>query len=331
VRMLIVIALGLCACLVTLAGAHAQTTASTPAGAYPVKPIRVINPYTPGGGVDAILRPVTAKMTESLKQNIVVDYRQGANGMIGVAAAAKSPPDGYTMLVGTTSALTMNPSVYDKVPYDPVRDFAPISNFGESAFLLAIHPSLPAADLKQFVALARSRPNQLAYASFGVGSIAHFGAELFAMTTGIRLLHVPYKGSVPAIADLVAGHVMLIFDSVQSTMPQIRANRLRALALAASKRSAAAPELPTMTEAGVPGFELASWYGLLAPAGTPREIVSRLHAEIVKSLATAEVRERFVSFGTEPVGNTPEAFAAQIKGDLAKWAKVARAANIRAD
>ncbi|MGZ8154164.1 MAG: Bug family tripartite tricarboxylate transporter substrate binding protein [Burkholderiales bacterium] len=322
--------LTLCALFWMPVSSLSQTPSAGAASGYPAKPIRVINPYTPGGGVDALLRPLTQKMAESLRQNILVDYRQGANGMIGVAAAAKSPPDGYTVLVGTTSALTMNVSVYDKVPYDPIRDFAPISNFGESAFLLAVHPSLPPS-LKQLVALAKAQPNQLTYASFGVGSISHFGAELFSLTTGVKLLHVPYKGSVPAIADLVAGHVMLIFDSVQSTMPQIKANRLRALALAASKRSPAAPDIPTMTEAGVPGFELASWYGLLAPAGTPREIVSRLHAEVVKGLATPEVRERFLSFGTEPVGNTPDAFSAQIKSDVAKWAKVARTANIRAD
>lgn len=298
---------------------------------YPAKPIRVINPYTPGGGVDAILRPLTQKMGESLKQNFVVEYRQGANGMIGVAAAAKSTPDGYTLLVGTTSALTMNPSVYDKVPYDPIRDFAPISNFGESAFVLAVHPSVPAVNVKQFVAFARARPGELAYASFGVGSISHFGAELFSITTGIKLLHVPYKGSVPAIADLMAGHVMLIFDSMQSTMPQIRARRLRALGLAAQKRSPAAPDMPTIGEAGVPGFELTSWYALLAPANTPREIVTRLHGEVVRALATPEVRERFRSFGTEPVGNTPDAFAEQIRSDLAKWEKVARTANIRAN
>lgn len=300
------------------------------AQSYPTKPIRVINPYTPGGGVDAILRPLTQKMAESLKQNILVEYRPGANGMIGVAAAAKSPPDGYTLLAGTTSALTMNVSVYEKVPYDPITDFAPISIFGQSAFVLAVHPSVPAVNVKQFIAFAKARPGQLTYASFGVGSISHFGAELFSMMTGVKLLHVPYKGSVPAIADLMAGHVMLIFDSMQSTMPQIRAKRLRPLGLAAARRSSAAPEMPTIAEAGVPGFELISWYALLAPANTPRDIVTRLHGEVVKALTTPEVRERFLSFGTEPVGNTPEAFAAQIKSDVARWEKVARTANIRA-
>ncbi len=311
------------ACLVFLPAAHGQS--------YPAKPIRVINPYTPGGGVDALLRPLTQKISESLKQNILVEYRPGANGMIGVDAVAKSVPDGYTLLAGTTSALTMNPAIYAKVPYDPVRDFVPMSNFAEAAFLLSVHPSVPAKSVKEFIALAKGRPNQLTYASFGVGSIAHLGTELFSMMTGVKMLHVPYKGSVPAVTDLVAGHVILIFDSMQSQMPQVRANRVRALGIAAARRSPAAPEIPTISEAGVPGFELVSWYGLLAPANTPREMAAKLHGEVVKALATPEVRERFATFGSEPVGNTPEAFAAQIRNDVAKWAKVARAANIRAE
>ena len=311
------------ACLAAVPSSHAQN--------YPVKPIRVINPYTPGGGVDAVLRPLTQKMSENLKQNILVEYRPGANGMIGSEAVARSAPDGYTLLAGTTSALTMNPAIYTKVSYEPVKDFVPISNFAEAAFILSVHPSVPAKNVKEFIALAKARPNQLTYASFGVGSIAHLGAELFSIMTGVTMLHVPYKGSVPAVTDLVAGHVMLIFDSMQSQMPQVRANRLRPLGIAAAKRSPAAPEIPTISEAGVPGFELVSWYGVLAPANTPREIITRLHSEIVKALATPDVRERIESYGTVVVGNTPEEFASQIRGDVAKWAKVARAANIRAE
>jgi tripartite-type tricarboxylate transporter receptor subunit TctC len=217
------------------------------------------------------------------------------------------------------------------VPFDPVRDFAPISNFAESAFVLSAHPSLPAKTVKELIALAKAQPNRLTYATFGVGSSAHLGTELFSMLTGIKLVHVPYKGSVPATTDLVAGHVMLAFDSMQSAMPYIRAGRLRPLGLAALKRSPAARDIPTLSEAGVPGFELGSWYGLLAPANTPRDIITRLHAEVVKALAAPEVRERIEGFGTVTVGNTPEQFAAQIKSDIVKWAKVARAANIRAE
>jgi tripartite-type tricarboxylate transporter receptor subunit TctC len=308
-----------------------QAQAPAAGSAYPAKPIRVINPYTPGGGIDAILRPLAQKMSENLKQPLVVDYRTGANGMIGLSAGAKSPPDGYTLVVGTTSALTMNPAVYSKVPYDSLRDFSPISNFAEAAFMLTAHPSVPAKNVKELIALARARPKELTYASFGVGSINHFGTELFSAMTGVKMLNVPYKGTSPAIADLIAGHVMLIFESVQATMPHIRANRMRALGLAAPKRSAAAPDIPTIAESGVPGFELLSWYALLAPANTPRDIITKLHGETVKALATSEVRERFESFGTDPVGSTPEALAAQIRSDLAKWGKVARTANIRAD
>ena len=323
--LLIAVSMGFCG----FQHAHAQTASG--AQSYPIKPIRVINPYTPGGGIDAILRPLTQKMSENLKQSIVVDYRTGANGMIGLSAGAKSPPDGYTLVVGTTSALTMNPAVYSKVPYDSVRDFSPVSNFAEAAFMLTSHPSLPARNVKELIALAKARPKELTYASFGVGSINHFGTELFSSMTGVKMLNVPYKGTSPAIADLLAGHVMLLFDSVQATMPHIRANRLRALGLAAAKRSPAARDVPTIAESGVPGFELVSWYAILAPANTPRDIVMRLHSEIVKGLGAPEVRERFESFGTDPIGSTPEALATQIKSDLAKWEKVARAANIRAD
>jgi tripartite-type tricarboxylate transporter receptor subunit TctC len=311
-------------CSALVAGlAHAQS--------YPAKAIRVINPYTPGGGVDALFRPLAQKMSEGLKQQIVVDNRPGANGMIGMEAASKAAPDGYTLVVSTTGALTMNVNVYKKIPFDPVRDYVPISNFAESAFILAAHPSVPAKNVKELVALAKARPEQVTYASFGVGSSAQLGMELLSMLSGIKLIHVPYKGSVPMVTDLVAGHVMLSLDSVQSLMPVIRDRRVKALGIAAAKRSPAAPDIPTIAESGLAGFEVGSWYGLLAPAGTPRDIITRLHAETVKALATPEVRERFQSFGTEPLGNTPEEFATQIKNDIAKWGKVAKAANVRAD
>ncbi len=298
---------------------------------YPVKAIRVINPYTPGGGVDALFRPLAQKMSEALKQQIVVDNRPGANGMIGMEAAAKAAPDGYTLVVSTTGALAMNVSVYKKVPFDPVRDYVPISNYAESPFMLAAHPSVPAKNIRELIALAKSHPEQLTYASFGVGSSAHLGMELLSMLAGVKMIHVPYKGSVPMVTDLVAGHVMLSLDSVQSLMPVLRDGRVRAIGIAAAKRSPAAPDIPTIIESGLPGFEVGSWYGLLAPAGTPPEIIKRLHAEVVRALASSEVRERFQSFGSEPLGNSPDEFAAQIRSDIAKWAKVAKSANVRAD
>ncbi len=298
---------------------------------YPVKAIRVINPYTPGGGVDALFRPLAQKMSESLKQQIIVDNRPGANGMIGMEAAAKAPADGYTLVVSTTGALAMNVSVYKKIPFDPVLDYLPISNFAESAFILSAHPSLPAKNVKELIALAKAQPNQLTYATFGVGSSAHLGTELLSMMAGIKMIHVPYKGSVPMVTDLIAGHVMLSLDSMQSIMPAIRDGRVKALGIAAAKRSPAAPTVPTIAESGLPGFEVGSWYGLLAPAGTPRDIIMRLHSEVVKAVGSPEVRERFQSFGSEPLGSTPDEFATQIKNDIAKWAKVAKTANVRAD
>jgi tripartite-type tricarboxylate transporter receptor subunit TctC len=304
-----------------VAGACAQS--------YPVKPIRVINPYTPGGGVDALLRPVTQKMGESMKQTLPVDNRPGANGMIGMEAAARAAPDGYTLVVGTTSALCMNINVYAKVPYDPVKDFAPISNFAEAAFLFAVHPSVPATTINELIALAKAQPDKITYATFGVGSIPHLGTEMLSMVAGIKMVHVPYKGTVPAVTDLVAGHVMVDMDSMQALMPYVRAKRIRALGLAAKKRSPAAPDLATIAESGLPGFEVASWYGLLAPANTPRDMITRLHAEVVKALASQEVRERIESFGSETIGSTPEEFAAQIRNDIVKWGKVVRHANIR--
>ncbi len=303
--------------------AHAQS--------YPAKAIRVINPYTPGGGVDALFRPLAQKMSEGLKQQIVVDNRPGANGMIGMEAAAKAAPDGYTLVVSTTGALAMNVSVYKKIPFDPIKDYVPISNYAESAFILAAHPSLPAKNIKELIALAKAKPEQLTYASFGVGSSAHLGMEMLGMMGGVKMIHVPYKGSVPMVTDLVAGHVMLSLDSMQSVMPVIRDRRVKAIGIAAAKRSPAAPEIPTMAESGLPGFEVGSWYGLLAPAGTPRDIITRLHAEVVKAIGSAEVRERFQSFGSEPIGSSPDEFATQIRNDIAKWAKVAKTANVRAD
>jgi tripartite-type tricarboxylate transporter receptor subunit TctC len=297
---------------------------------YPSKPVRIINPYPAGGGMDFLIRPLSQKMGESLKATFIVDNRSGANGIIGMELAAKAPPDGYTLVVSTTGAMPMNASIYPKLPYDPLKDFAPISNFAESAFILSTHPSVPVRSVREFIALAKARPGEITYASFGIGSSPHFGGELFRLMTNVKLVHVPYKGSAPAVSDLVAGHVMSSFDSMQSTMPFIRANRLRALGIAALKRSPAAPDIPTISEAGVPGFEVGSWYGLLAPANTPREIVMRLHAEVVKALNAPDMRDRLASVGTEPLGNTPEAFAEQIRNDMVKWGKVARAANMRA-
>src|SRR5262245_27346749 len=307
------------------------TVLAAAAQGYPAKPVRIVNPFAAGGGQDVLLRPLAQKLSESLKQPFVVDNKPGANGMIGCEIVAKSAADGYTLLGGTTGALAMNAVVQPRLPYDPLKDFAPISNYADSAFILSVHPSVPAQSVLELVALAKARPGQLTYATFGVGSSAHLIAELFSMNAGIKMVHAPYKGSAPAVADLLAGQVMLMFDSMQSQMPQVRAKRLRALGIAAERRSPAAPDVPTIAEAGLPGVLGGSWYGLLAPAGTPREVIARLHAELMRALADPEVRERFTSVGTEVVGNTPEEFAAQIRADIEKWGQVVRTAGIRAE
>jgi tripartite-type tricarboxylate transporter receptor subunit TctC len=317
--------------LIALPQAAAQGVATGSAQSYPSKPVRIINPFAAGGGLDVLLRPIAQKLGDSLKQPFIVENRSGANGIIGAELVAKSAPDGYTLLAGTTGALSMNAAVYSKLPYDPVKDFAPITNFADSAFILSVHPAVPAHSVQELIALAKSHPGKLTYASFGFASSSHLIAELFSMAAGVEMVHVPYKGSAPAVADLVAGHVTMMFDSLQSQMPQLRANRLRALGLAAAKRSAATPETPTLAEEGIPGVEGGSWYGLLAPAGTPREIIDRLHTEVVKALAAPDMQERFNSVGIDPVGNTPEDFAAQIRADITKWARVAHKANIHAD
>lgn len=298
------------------------------AAPYPTKPIRIIVAYTPAGTTDILARLVGQRMSETWGQPVIVDNRAGAAGIIGTQFVAKSPADGYTLLFGTTGTHTTNPAVYAKLPYDPVKDFAPVSNFADSPFLLVVHPSVPANTLQGLVTLAKSRPGQLDYASFGTGSSAHLAGEMLRTTAGINVVHVAYKGGPPAVADLVGGHVSLMFNSLPAVLPLVKAERLRALAVAAAKRAPTLPGLPTFTEAGYDGFEAGSWYGVLAPAGTPREAITRLHAETVRMLALPDIRQKLATEGAEAIGNSPEEFAAQIRRDMARWAKVAREANI---
>ena len=319
--------------LLTISGcaAIAPVAAQSYPPSYPLRPVRVINPFAPGGGLDIVLRPILQKMSDSLKQSFVVDNRPGAAGIIGTEMAAKSAPDGYTLIGATTGTITINPSTYAKLPFDPVRDLAPITNIGSASFVLVTHPSLAARNIRELVALAKRRPGELTLGSPGYGGINHVGGEYFSQLTGIRLTHVPFKGSFPMLIDIMGGHVMVAFDSLQATLPHVRVGKLKALGIAAEKRSPIAAEIPTVAEAGGPAMTLASWYGLLAPAGTPREIIVKLHAEVVKALALPDLRERYVSTGIEPVGSTPDQFAAEIREDITRWAKVVRAANIRAE
>jgi tripartite-type tricarboxylate transporter receptor subunit TctC len=298
---------------------------------YPSKVVRVILPYPPGGPSDPLVRAISQKRGEGLNATFIVDNRPGANGIIGTEIAVKSPPDGYTLVFGSTSSLPMNAAIYPRLPFDPIKDLAPISSFAHTPQILVVHPSVPVTSVKEFIALAKARPGQIIYGSGGIGTSAHFAAEMFSAMTGIKMVHVPYKGGGPVTIDLIAGRVMMYFDSTQNAMPNIRAQRLRALGVAALKRSPAAPEVPTISEAGVPGFEVSTVFGFFAPANTPREIVMKLNAEIRRVLALPDVSERMTSVGTEPRGNTPEEFAEWLRSDTVKWAKVAREANIRAE
>ena len=303
------------------------------AQAYPVKPVRVIVPFPAGGGLDMIVRTVTSKMGDNTKQAFVIENRGGANGIIGMDAGAKSAPDGYTLISATTGSTTINPNVHPKMPFDVNRDLLAITNLGEAPFVMVCHPSLAARDVRELVSLAKSRPGDLNYGAPGIGSINHLGMELFSqLSGGIRMQHVTFKGSAPLLVDLIGGHVMLALDSIQATTPHIRGRRLRALGLAAPKRSPVAPEIPTVTEAGGPaGYELISWYALFVPGGTPPDIVARANAEAVKALSSNDVRERLISTGVVPVGNSAAEFAAVVKADLAKWAKVVRVAGVKVE
>jgi tripartite-type tricarboxylate transporter receptor subunit TctC len=299
------------------------------AQSYPLKPVRIIVPTPAGGNPDFIARPIAQKMSDSLKQTFIIDNRPGAAGTIGVDLAVRSAPDGYTILFGAIGHVATPPALYEKLPYDAAKDLAAISRLADAPFALFVHPSLPAKTVRELVALARARPGQITYASFGVGSFTHFVTEALNSATGVKMIHVPYKGSAPAASALLGGEVMASFDALQSTLQHVRTKRLRALAIGSPQRVSVAPEIPTFAEAGFPEFTASAWFGLFAPAATPRDIVLKLHGEAVKALAIAEVRDHFQRAGIEPVGNTPEQFAQQVRADIAKFGKIARDAGIR--
>ncbi len=295
---------------------------------YPMKPVRVVVPSSAGGGTDIVARIIAPDLSKRLGQQVVIDNRPGAGTMIGIEVAAKSPPDGYTLLMGL-STLAINPALYKKVPYDPVRDFAPITEAVSSASIIVVHPSLPVKSVKELIAFARSLPGQINYASAGTGTYPHMTMELFLSMANLKMVHIPYKGTGPAMIDMLAGHTAVMAATILTGMPQIRAGRLRPLGITSAARSAVAPEIPTVAESGLPGFESVQWYGMLAPAKTPKEIITRLHLEVTRILQQPETRERFAGDGADPVGNTPDEFARFIQSELVKWAKVARAAGIK--
>ena len=305
----------------------AACTSGVAAQAYPAKPVRIVVPSSAGGGTDIVARIVAPELSKRLGQQFVIENRAGAGTMIGIEVASKSPPDGYTLLMGL-STLAINSALYKKVPYDPVRDFAPITVAVSSGSIIVVHPSVPVKTVKELIAFARARPGQMNYASAGTGTYPHMTMELFLSMGKLKMVHIPYKGTGPAMIDMLAGHTAVMAGTMVTTVPQIRAGRLRGLGITTTERNNAAPEIPTVAEAGLPGFESVQWYGLLAPANTPRDIVNRLHGEMVKVLQQPEIRQRFASDGADPVGNTPDQFAAYVKSELVKWDKVARGAGI---
>ena len=301
------------------------------AQAYPVKPVRLIVPFAPGGGTDILGRMLCQRLAESMGQPFIVDNRGGAGGVIGAELAAKSPADGYTLLLGSPGSLTINPALLARMNYDSVRDFAPITLATISAFTLVVHPSLPARSVKELVALAKARPGQLNYGSGGNGSVAHFSVEQFKALAGVTIVHVPYKGSSPSLTDLIAGQLQMTIENMPVTLPHVRAKRVRMLAVGTKTRSSFAPELPTIDEAGVPGYESSTAFGVLAPAKTPPAIVGSLNAGLVKALRSPEIREKLTGLGMEGVGGTPEQYSTHIKEELAKYARIVKVAGIKAD
>ena len=310
----------------------ASLTAVLPAAlaqpAYPTRPIRIIVPTSPPGGADIVARSIAPLLSERLGQQVIVDNRAGASTMLGGELAAKAPPDGYTLVMGI-STLAINPATFRHVPYDALRDFTPITHAAIQTLLLAVHPSFPARNVKQLITLAKARPGDVVYSSPGFGTNPQMGMELFLYMTGTRMLHVPYRGGGESIIALVSGHVSVTVASMLGTMPQVRSGKARALGVTSAKRVAAAPDIPTIAEAGVPGYESLQWYGLLAPAGTPKEIVARLNREAVAALRNPEVSARLAGDGAEVVAGTPEEFGAFIRAETEKWAKVAAAAGIK--
>jgi tripartite-type tricarboxylate transporter receptor subunit TctC len=297
---------------------------------YPVKPVRFVVGQAPGGATDIIARLVASKINEPLGQNVIVENRTGAAGSIGAASVAKSPPDGYTLLV-VSSSYSINPSIYSNLPFDPQKDLVPVSLFAEAPFLLLVHPSLPAKSVKELIALAKAKPGVLTYGSGGIGSSGHLAGALFEIRSGVKLEHIPYRGAGQALIDLLGGQVTFTFASVLSSTPHMKQGRLRVLAQTGVKRSSALPQVPTVAEAGVPGYSTTTWYGLLAPAATGAAVIDRLAAASNKAVKSPDIRERILADGAEPIGSSPAAFQKHLAAEIAKWAKVVKAAGVKAE
>jgi tripartite-type tricarboxylate transporter receptor subunit TctC len=321
-------------CLVSIAvlgaigsGAALAQTAAT----FPAKPVRFIAPFPPGGSTDLLARLVAIKLTEAWGQQVTVENRGGAGGTIGVELAARAAPDGYTIVMGHVGTFGFNPTLYPKLPYDAIRDFAPITVLATVPNGMAVHPSLPVKTARDFVALAKAKPGELLYASGGSGSASHLAGEYFKLLTKIDMVHVPYKGTGPAMISMISGQTTMTITGMVALMPHVKSNRLKLLGVATMKRLSIMPDIPTINESGVPGYDANQWYGVLTQAAVPRDIIAKLHADFVKVLARPDVKERLAADGAEPVANTPEQFAAHIKAEIARWAPVVKASGAKPD
>ena len=309
----------------------AAATAAQAQAPYPSKPVRIVVPFPAGGTTDILARAVAQKLVESNGQPVVVDNRPGAGGNIGAELVAKAPPDGYTLLMGTVGTHAINPSLYARMPYDHQKDFAPVILVAGVPNVLVVHPSVPANTVQELIAYGRANPGKLNFASSGSGTSIHLAGELFKTMSGVQMTHVPYKGSAPAIADLIGGQVQIMFDNLPSALPQIKAGRLRALAVTSAQRAPALPDVPTVAEAGLPGFEASSWFGLLAPAGTPKDVIAKLNTEVAKWLASPEAREKLTAQGANAFGMSPEDFVRHIAVETTKWQKVVKESGAKVD
>jgi tripartite-type tricarboxylate transporter receptor subunit TctC len=311
-------------CTMFAAFAHGQT-------AYPSKSIRLVVPFPPAGATDILSRDLMQRVSARLGQQVVVDNRPGAGGTIGSDLVAKAAADGYTLLMATTSTHSIGPTLTPKLPYDPVKDFAPVSVIAVSTNLLVVPSSLQVNSVKELVALAKAKPGQLNFGSSGTGTIVHLSGEMFRHRTGTDIMHVPYKGTQLVVPDLISGQISMLFDNIVSAQPNLKTGRLKAIGISSLKRSPLMPEVPTIAESGYPGFEASVWFGVYAPAGTPKEIIARLNREIVAALHSPEMKERLAILGAEPIGSTPEEMAHTVAGETAKWARVIKDANVRID
>ena len=320
-------------CKIRLIAGAALTALSCVAVAqnFPAKPVRIVVPFPPGGGVDIVARVIGPKLAAQYGQQVIVENRAGAAGIIGTEFATRSAPDGYTWALATLGNLAANKHLYAKMAVDPLKDLAPVTQVVDVHFVMVAHPSLPVRNVRQLIALAKSRPGDIVYSSSGAGGAPHLGGELFNRLAGVNIRHVPYKGSGPSFADLLGGHVQLTYDSMLQSLPYIRDRKLVALGLLGPQRVAALPELPTIAEQGVPGYALTNWFGMVVPAATPRDLIARIHGDVTRTLQDKEIRDKIAGMGADVVGNTPEQFSKFWRDESDKWAKVIRDANIRAE